>query len=63
MRAAPQGDACQGCGVSGVSLVGSPRDLGRPLWALSTPGTRATPWHAGCQGLSQARRRGGGDPA
>jgi hypothetical protein len=50
MRAAPPGDAGQGCGVSGVDRVGFLRGLGRPLRALSTPGTRATRGRAGLPG-------------
>ncbi len=46
MRAVPSGDAGQGCGVSGVCLVGCSRGLERALRALSPPGTHTTPWHA-----------------
>jgi hypothetical protein len=52
MKAAPQGDACQGCGVSGGGGVGGPRGLGRPLRALRMPGTCATPVRTGCQDWS-----------
>ena len=52
MRAAPQGDTCQGCGVSGVCRVGAPDGLGSTLWALSTSGTRATLWRAELPGLT-----------
>jgi hypothetical protein len=45
MRAPPLGDAGQGWGVSGVGRVGGPCGVGRPLRALRTPSTCATPVH------------------
>jgi len=51
MRAAPQGDACQGDGVSSAGLVGPPHGPGGTLRALRTSGTRATLWRAGLREL------------
>src|SRR5262249_43554977 len=47
MSAAPQGDASQGSGVSGVGRVEAPAGPGGTLWALSAPWKAVTQGHAG----------------
>jgi hypothetical protein len=59
MNPAPQETACQGGGVPGACRGGTPCGPGGTLRTLDTPGTRATPWRGGCQGLSQTSGHGG----
>jgi hypothetical protein len=58
MRAAPQGNACQGDRVSGAGLVGPPHGPGGTRRARSTRARERLCGGQGCESLSLARWRG-----